>query len=50
MASISNRFSLGYEEIGYEGYFTIHQAQGIETAAEATAFARRCADYVNAQS
>ena len=40
----------GLRGIQYEGYFTIHQAQGIETAAEATAFARRCADYVNAQS
>ena len=40
----------GLQGIQYDGYFTIHQAQGIETAAEATAFARRCADYVNAQS
>ena len=32
-------------EVGYDGYFTIHQAQGIETEADATAFATRCAEF-----
>lgn len=36
----------GLRGIDYNDYFTIHQAQGIETAAEATSFARRCAEYV----
>jgi sugar phosphate isomerase/epimerase len=36
----------GLHAIGYEGYFTIHQAQGITTAAEASRFAGRCAKFV----
>ena len=39
----------GLRGIDYGGYFTIHQAQGIETAEDATSFASRCADYVNSQ-
>ena len=39
----------GLRGIDYGDYFTIHQAQGIETAEDATSFAKRCADYVNAQ-
>lgn len=35
----------GLRHIGYTGYFTIHQAQGIETVAAARDFAARCADY-----
>lgn len=35
----------GLKRIGYDGTFTIHQAQGIESAADALAFARRCAEY-----
>jgi sugar phosphate isomerase/epimerase len=31
---------------GYDGYFTIHQAQGITTAADALRFANRCANFV----
>lgn len=37
--------SSGLKGIGYQGFFTIHQAQGIETAAEARAFASRCAGF-----
>lgn len=33
----------GLNSVGYDGYFTIHQAQGIETADEARTFASRCA-------
>ena len=36
----------GLQEIGYDGYFTIHQAQGIQTAEEALAFASHCAEFV----
>jgi len=36
----------GLHEICYDGYFTIHQAQGITTAAEASRFASRCARFV----
>ncbi len=36
----------GLHKIGYDGYFTIHQAQGISTAAEAATFATRCAKFV----
>lgn len=36
----------GLHEIGYERYFTIHQAQGISTAEEAAQFASRCAKFV----
>jgi sugar phosphate isomerase/epimerase len=37
--------SSGLKGIGYGSFFTIHQAQGIETAAEARRFAARCASY-----
>lgn len=33
------------KQIGYQGTFTIHQAQGIQTAADARKFARQCAEY-----
>lgn len=36
----------GLAAIDYQGYFTIHQAQGITTATEAAQFAARCADFV----
>jgi sugar phosphate isomerase/epimerase len=36
----------GLHEIRYDGYFTIHQAQGINTAAEAAQFSARCARFV----
>jgi len=39
----------GLRGIDYNGYFTIHQAQGIKTAKDATAFASKCAQYVNTQ-
>lgn len=32
-------------QIGYDGTFTIHQAQGIQSASDARTFARRCAEY-----
>ena len=35
----------GLHQIGYSGFFTIHQAQGIETRQDATDFAARCAEY-----
>ncbi len=35
----------GLREIGYDGTFTIHQAQGIQSAGDARNFARRCAEY-----
>jgi len=44
-----NQVFAGLRGIDYSGYFTIHQAQGIETAEDATAFAAKCAQYVNAQ-
>ncbi len=36
----------GLKDITYDGYFTIHQAQGIQTVADARAFAGRCAEFV----
>ncbi len=33
------------KQIGYDGTFTIHQAQGIQSADDARTFARRCAEY-----
>jgi sugar phosphate isomerase/epimerase len=36
----------GLQAVGYDGYFTLHQAQGIQTAADARAFAERCAEFV----
>jgi len=35
----------GLQSIGYDGYLTIHQAQRIDTAADARAFAVRCAEF-----
>jgi sugar phosphate isomerase/epimerase len=32
-------------QIGYDGTFTVHQAQGIRSATDARLFAKRCADY-----
>src|SRR5262245_20953904 len=37
--------SSALKAIGYQGFFTVHQAQGVETAAEARAFAARCATF-----
>jgi len=36
----------GLREIKYDGFFTIHQAQGITTRDEAHAYAARCAEFV----
>jgi sugar phosphate isomerase/epimerase len=36
----------GLSAIDYDGYFTIHQAQGITSPAEAIRFANRCARFV----
>jgi sugar phosphate isomerase/epimerase len=36
----------GLKQIGYDSYFTIHQAQGIESLDDARAFATRCAKFV----
>ena len=36
----------GLNQIGYDGCFTIHQAQGIQTLEAARAFAVRCAEFV----
>lgn len=36
----------GLKQISYDGYFTIHQAEGIETLDDARAFAKRCSDFV----
>ena len=36
----------GLHEIEWEGYFTIHQAEGIETIDEARSYALRCAKFV----
>ena len=38
----------GLRDIGWAGHFTIHQAEGIETAEDARAYARRCAEFVRA--
>jgi sugar phosphate isomerase/epimerase len=35
----------GLQMIGYGGYLTIHQAQGIESAADARRYAARCAEF-----
>lgn len=35
----------GLKSIHYDGTFTIHQAQGIQSADDARSFARRCAEY-----
>lgn len=36
----------GLKQINYDGYFTIHQAQGIETLDDARSFAMHCSDFV----
>ena len=38
----------GLQEIDWTGHFTIHQAEGIETAEDARAYAQRCAEFVRA--
>jgi hypothetical protein len=38
----------GLQSIDWQGHFTIHQAEGIETADDARAYARRCAEFVRA--
>lgn len=38
----------GLREIDWQGHFTIHQAEGIETADDARAYTRRCAEFVRA--
>ena len=38
----------GLRDIGWAGHFTIHQAEGIETAEDARAYAIRCAEFVRA--
>jgi sugar phosphate isomerase/epimerase len=40
----------GLSAIGYDGHFTIHQAQGITTTAEAIQFATRCAQFVRSHA
>jgi sugar phosphate isomerase/epimerase len=36
----------GLQAVGYDGYFTIHQAQGIQSADDARKFADLCAEFV----
>ena len=38
----------GLSEINWAGYFTIHQAEGIDTIDEALAYAKRCKEFVRA--
>jgi len=38
----------GLQEIDWTGHFTIHQAEGIETAEDARAYAKRCVEFVRA--
>jgi sugar phosphate isomerase/epimerase len=38
----------GLREINWTGHFTIHQAEGIETADDARAYAKRCEEFVRA--
>jgi sugar phosphate isomerase/epimerase len=38
----------GLKGVGYRGYFTVHQAQAIDTAAAARAFTARCANLFRA--
>jgi len=40
----------GLRAVGYDGYFTIHQARGIATAADAERFAARCAQFVRSHA
>ncbi len=41
-----NRVFSGLQAIQYDGYFTIHQAQGIENVEGAKHFAQRCAEWI----
>ena len=38
----------GLKEIDWSGYFTIHQAEGIETGEDARIYAGHCAEFVRA--
>jgi sugar phosphate isomerase/epimerase len=40
----------GLQAIDYDGYFTIHQAQGVTTTTEAIRFAARCAKFVRSHA
>ncbi len=40
----------GLKEIDWEGYFTIHQAEGIETIGDACVYAGRCAEFVRSSA
>jgi sugar phosphate isomerase/epimerase len=40
----------GLKDIGYDGWFTIHQAEGIATLEDARRYAARCAEFVRSQS
>ena len=40
----------GLKQINYHGHFTIHQAEGIETAEDARAYAQRCAEFVRGKT
>jgi len=40
----------GLKEIDWAGHFTIHQAEGIETADDARTYAKRCAKFVRSNS
>lgn len=40
----------GLRDIQWGGHFTIHQAEGIETADDARAYAKRCADFVRSSA
>ena len=45
----TKRVFAGLKEIDWTGHFTIHQAEGIETAEDAHAYAQRCAEFVRAR-
>jgi sugar phosphate isomerase/epimerase len=36
----------GLREVGYDGYITIHQAQGLQTASDTRQYAARCANWL----
>ncbi len=40
----------GLEQIHYTGHFTIHQAEGIETADDARTYAKHCAEFVRSKA
>ncbi len=40
----------GLEQIHYTGLFTIHQAEGIETADDARTYAKHCAEFVRSKA